>query len=122
MMDVDTKAIQIIAAVLAVLFFNLPILFTAWRLRGVSDINDALREKDQDGQATGAVSYSRVTGMIGAVIVASMFWIISNIVIATAIIHPANVKDILSNISTIFLVGAALFLPYAFNQLKSLVQ
>jgi hypothetical protein len=121
-MELDVGGTQPFAAIVAVVFFNIPILTTAWQLRKVEGLADALKEKDPSGSSTGDVSYSRVTGMIGAVVVGSMFWIISNIVIATAILHPSSVKDITSNISTIFLVGAALFLPYAFNQLKSLVQ
>jgi hypothetical protein len=121
-MDLDLHALQLAAAVVAVVSFNIPILIAASKLRSVPDAGQMLQEKNAAGSSTGAVSYSRVAGTIGAVVVGSMFWIISNIVIATAILHPSSVKDILSNIGTIFLVGATLFLPYAFNQLKTLVQ
>jgi hypothetical protein len=118
----DSIVLREIAAAIAVVAFNVPIGVAALGFSRVTGFNNALREKDENGGSTGAISYSRVTGMIGAVVVASLFWVISNIVIATAIISPADVSNILSNIKAIFLVGAALFLPYAFNQLKTLVQ
>ena len=46
----------------------------------------------------------------------------SNIAIADAILDPEVLPDVLEGVSKLFFVGAALFLPYAFNQLKSLVQ
>ena len=55
-------------------------------------------------------------------VVASLFWVMSNISIAAAILSPKDLPDILSGVTKLFFVGAALFLPYAFNQLKSLVQ
>ncbi len=113
---------QMVATVAALLGFNVPILYIALKLQKVPNLNQALQEKTSDGSSTGDVSYSRVTGMIGAVVVTAFFWIISNITIGVAILHPENLKEILSNIGSIFLVGAALFLPYAFNQIKSVIQ
>jgi hypothetical protein len=118
----DLYHIRLVAAGVALVAFNVPICFTAVQLWFVPGFSNALREKDSSGRATGDVSYSRVTGMIGAVVVASLFWVISNIVIAMAVLSPRDVGTILSSIGTIFLVGAALFLPYAFNQLKTLLQ
>ncbi len=115
----DTQQWLALAALVA---FNAPIVVTAWKLRKVNDLGSMLKEKDADGQSTGATSFSRVTGIIGAVVVASLFWVISNIVIAMAIIDPQVVSGILTDVTKLFLVGAALFLPYAFNQLKSLLQ
>jgi hypothetical protein len=118
-MGVDWK---LTSAVVAVIAFNLPIVFVAWKLRNVTGLGDVLSEKDSTGVSTNSLSYSRVTGMVGAVVVGSLFWIVSNIVVATAILDPRAVSTILAHISPIFLVGAALFLPYAFNQLKTLTQ
>src|SRR5690348_11012958 len=100
-------------AILAIAAFNIPIVVAAWRFRNAGDFKGILKEKDENGCPT-TTSYSRVTGMIGAVVVASLFWMMSNIVIGTAILSPRDVTNVLSNISTIFLLGAALFLPYAF--------
>ena len=108
--------------VLALVAFNAPISVAAWRLRNVTDFKDAVPAKDAEGDATGAVSYSRVTGLIGAVVVASLFWIMSNVAIAIAILEPKELTDILNGVSKLFFIGAALFIPYAFNQLKTLVQ
>jgi len=121
-MEIEWQALSVAAAIVAVIAFNVPVLIAVMRLRQVDGFSDALREKDPSGDSAGAISYSRVTGMIGAVVVSSLFWIISNIVIVTAILNPKDLPSILSNVSTLFLVGAALFLPYAFNQLKTLVQ
>jgi hypothetical protein len=118
----DWNLIRLVAAIVAIIAFNLPICYAALAMRKVEGFSDALREKNPTGTSTGDVSYSRVTGMVGAAVVGSLFWVVSNIVIATAILAPHDVTSILSNISTMFLAGAALFLPYAFNQLKTLVQ
>jgi hypothetical protein len=121
-MEIDWEAVKLVMTIIALIAFNVPIVIAAWRLRNVNDFSDVLREKDPDGQGTGAVSYSRVTGMIGAVVVASLFWIMSNVAIGTAILNPGDLTDILTGVSKLFFVGAALFLPYAFNQLKTLIQ
>ncbi len=114
---------RIWTAVLAIVAFNIPIAIAALGMRKVKDFSQALHEKDPaTGDATGSVSYSRVTGVVGAVIVGSLFWMISNIVIGMAILEPSQVPRILGSIGPIFLVGSALFLPYAFNQLKTLLQ
>jgi hypothetical protein len=121
-MEFDFPVMRILAAAAALLAFNFPVVVAAWRLRKVNDLHELIREKDANGQSTGALSYSRVTGVLGAVVVASLFWIISNVVVATAILNPRALNSILNNIGTLFYVGAALFLPYAFNQLKTMVQ
>jgi hypothetical protein len=142
-MPVDWDIWLVVTALVA---FNIPIGVTVWHFRkltGLAEIlgddsdSDAadtteqqppsalagiLREKTPEGRPTGALSYSRVTGLIGAVIVASLFWIMSNVSIAVAILNPSDLPNILNGITKLFFVGAALFLPYAFNQLKSLVQ
>lgn len=121
-MDADFDGLRLLAAATAVVAFNIPILIAALGLRRVTGFSDALKEKGPSGESTGDISYSRVTGLIGAVVVASLFWILSNIVIAVAIVEPKNLTPILANVGTLFYVGAALFLPYAFNQLKTLLQ
>jgi hypothetical protein len=121
-MDADADGMRRIIAIVAVVLFNLPIVFGAWRLTQVTDLNQALREKDETTGEAGPVSYSRVTGMIGATVVASLFWMISNIAIWTAIVSPKDLTSILASVQNLFYVGAALFIPYAFNQLKTLVK
>jgi hypothetical protein len=123
-MDLDQggSTPAIIAAALAIVAFNVPIAVVAWCSRGVVKLDAAMREKDPaTGQATD-VSYSRITGMIGAVIMGSLFWVFSNILIGTAILNPPGVGVLMTHMSTLFLIGAALFLPYAFNQLKTILQ
>ena len=131
MEDADFDGLRMAAAALAIAAFNVPILITALSLRKVTGFNQVLREKaaacppepgDDDGASTGPLSYSRVTGLIGAVVLASLFWMLSNVVIATAILEPKNLTLILANVGTLFYVGAALFLPYGFNQIKALLQ
>lgn len=121
-MEADVGNARTVVAVVAVVLFNLPILFAAWRLLGVANFSSALREKGPSGELDGPVSYSRVTGMIGAVVVASLFWMMSNVTIWTALTAPGDLAGILSSVSNLFYVGAALFVPYAFNQLKTLLQ
>lgn len=142
-MSIDWDAARIWFVVIALIAFNGPIAVAAWKFRNVTGLSEVmgdggtkltveddsggaltamLQEKAPDGTPTGALSYSRVTGLIGAVVVASLFWIMSNIAIAVAILNPGDLADMLNGISKLFFVGAALFLPYAFNQLKALIQ
>jgi hypothetical protein len=120
--SIDWEILKFWLVAIALVAFNLPIGVAAWKFRNTTGLADIVQEKTPEGKETGALSYSRVTGLIGAVVVASLFWIMSNVAIATAITNPADLPDILNGITKLFFVGAALFLPYAFNQLKSLVQ
>lgn len=63
-------------------------------------------------------SYSRVAGLIGAVVIASFYWAVGNVILYKAFVEPDSVGTFLSGLSTYFLAGASLFLPYAFNQLR----
>lgn len=63
-------------------------------------------------------SYSRVSGMIGAIVLATFFWAVGNVILYKAFADPSKISEFLSSIGTFFLGGASLFLPYAFNQLK----
>jgi hypothetical protein len=121
-MSIDWDVFKFWMVVIALVAFNLPIAVAAWKFRNATGLGEIVQEKTPEGRDTGALSYSRVTGLIGAVVVASLFWIMSNVAIATAILNPSDLPDILNGITKLFFVGAALFLPYAFNQLKSLVQ
>ena len=108
-MPVDWDIWLVVTALIA---FNIPIGVTVWHFRkltGLAEIlgddsdSDAadtteqqppsalagiLREKTPEGRPTGALSYSRVTGLIGAVIVASLFWIMSNVAIGVCVFPP----------------------------------
>ena len=121
-MVVDWEVGRVWLVIIALIAFNFPIFVASWRYRDISGLAEMVQEKDPEGDKTGALSYSRLTGLIGAVVVASLFWVMSNISIATAILNPEDLADILNGITKLFFVGAALFLPYAFNQLKSLIQ
>lgn len=108
---------------LVFLTFNLPILLTLAVVPFGKRLNQVLKEKAPDGSASDATSYSRVTGALGAVILTSFFWAIGNVVLSQALGDPASVaaiKPMMNAVSPFFLVGSALFVPYAFNQLKSL--
>ena len=137
-MGIDWDAARVWLVVIALIAFNVPIGLAAWHFRkatGLAEffgdkeskrqtsvLAEMVQEKAPNGDSTGAISFSRVTGLIGAVVVASLFWIMSNVSIAVAILNPGALPDILNGITKLFFVGAALFLPYAFNQRKSLVQ
>lgn len=141
-MVVDWSDPKIWIVIIALIAFNVPIAVTVWHFRkltgltemfgGEGQVNAAakrpsafvamIQEKTADGRPTGAISYSRVTGLIGAVVVSSLFWVMSNVSIALAILDPSDLPSLLNGVTKLFFVGAALFLPYAFNQLRSLVQ
>jgi hypothetical protein len=64
-------------------------------------------------------SYSRLTGLIGGVILAIFLWAFGNVVIYLSLTDPDRVSDVLSSVGSYFLAGSALFAPYAFNQLRT---
>ena len=99
--------------------FNIPVLGLICALPLVADLKQALKEKTPVGGATDTTSYSRVTGLIGAAILTSLFWALGNVLLIKAFTTVADIKPIISGSAPLFMVGAALFLPYAFNQIKS---
>jgi hypothetical protein len=78
----------------------------------------ALREKDPTEQtAQDNTSYSRLSGFIGSMILACFLWALGNILIYQAVTDVAEISKTLNAMSTYFLAGSALFMPYGFNQL-----
>ena len=100
--------------------FNLPIAGFLAAVPFGKRLNNVLKEKGPDGSATDATSYSRVTGALGAIVVTSFFWATGNVVLGLALTDVTTVKPLLDAVGNFFLIGSALFLPYAFNQLKTL--
>jgi hypothetical protein len=107
----------------AFLAFNVPVLLTLVLVPWTKNLGQALNEKLPDGTDAGVTSYSRVTGAIGAAAITALFWSIGNVIITDALSPSTigNIKPLVSALLYFFLIGAALFLPYAFNQLKSLL-
>ena len=67
-----------------------------------------------------ATSFSRVSGLLGSIVLAGFIWGLSNVVLFQAFADPAKISDLLTGTSTFILSSSALFAPYAFNSLKSL--
>ena len=71
--------------------------------------------------AADPTSYSRIAGAVGAIVLACFLWGLGNVILFKA--FDANgmaaIKDLLQSVGTYFLAGAALFTPYAFNQLRA---
>ena len=70
-------------------------------------------------------SYSRVAGILGAIVLATFFWAIGNIILYKEFACASgacgtDVKDLVSGVSSYMLSGAALFAPYAVNQLTNI--
>lgn len=88
------------------------------------DLGKAVAEKASAGMDQGPAfpapdtSYSRVTGMFGAVVLATLFWGIGNVVLWKAFTDPGKINELLNGMASLFAGGAALFLPYAFNQMR----
>lgn len=101
--------------------FNLPVVGFLGSVPFGRRLNDMLKEKAPDGSATDATSYSRVSGSLGAIMITSFFWATGNLVLSLALSGDiTSVKTLLGAVSGFFLIGSAPFLPYAFNQLKTL--
>lgn len=111
--------LSITLAVFVFASFNLPVLAILVGLPLIADLGQALKEKTAIGGASDTTSYSRVTCLVGAVVLTVFFWAIGNVVLWKAFTEVADIKPIIDGAWRFFLVGSALFLPYAFNQIKS---
>ncbi|HWA61116.1 MAG TPA: hypothetical protein VG939_07065 [Caulobacteraceae bacterium] len=78
------STLTVIAACAAVIAFNVPILLLIGALPLVVNLRQALMEKSPIGGGADATSYCRVTGLVGAVVLTSFFWAISNVVLLKA--------------------------------------
>lgn len=97
---------------------------TIWAIRHAVpklDIEDAVKipvEAPLLGKGVGAdqtdrdVSFSRVSGMIGATVLATFFWAVGNVVIYKLVAAPSQVKDVLDHLGAFVLSGSSLFAPY----------
>ena len=127
-----------IALLMTLIIFNVAIIkILQWGMTGIN-FHDALREKDPKAAQAAleaapppgagesppdATSYSRVAGFIGVVVMACFLWGLGNYILYKAFRGPvADIQTLLGSIGTFFLAGAALFTPYAFNQLKGVFQ
>ncbi|HEY3950635.1 hypothetical protein [Phenylobacterium sp.] len=100
--------------------FNLPVMLILGGMPFISQLRQALKEKDPIGGTSDTTSYSRITGMVGAVAMTAFFWAIGNLLLMKAFTNISDMKLLLQGVQNFFLIGAALFLPYAFNQIKSI--
>src|ERR1700677_854136 len=112
-------AFSIPIEILTLLVLNVPVAALLARLPFIADLAQALKEKSPIGGAGDTTSYSRVTGLVGAVIMTSFFWAMSNIIVFKAFTAINDIKPLIDSVQMFFLVGAAMFLPYAFNQIRS---
>lgn len=103
--------------IFVLIVFNVPIVVIALGLPFIASLSAALLEKSTD-PASGTTSYSRISGLFGSVMISAFFWAFGNIIIWEAFHNPAQIKPTVDSVGTFFLVGSALFLPYAFNQLR----
>ena len=66
-----------------------------------------------------STSYSRIVGTIGSIVLAAFFWALGNIILYKAFADVSGIQQLLSGLGAYFFAGSALFVPYAFNQLRS---
>lgn len=65
-------------------------------------------------------SYSRVAGMIGAVVLACFVWAVGNVILYKMFVSPpTDVAALIASLGSYFLAAASLFAPYAVNQLSN---
>jgi hypothetical protein len=134
-MDIGAQKIIILWLSLAILNIGVFVLLQ-FSLRTIN-VKDVLREKSPKtflprlSVATGRdgvdaqpspdlTSYSRVAGLIGAIVMACFLWAISNAVIFDALCAPGDVTSLLNSMGKYFLAGASLFAPYAVNKLSGI--
>lgn len=130
--------------IVALLVFNIVTLLMLIKFGASIDISDMLREKslpadpavpavpaapgpgaDVGGVDPRNTSFSRVSGFIGSIVMSTFFWGIANVLLARSFGSQSDIsaiKDIVTNLGSYFAYGSALFAPYAFNQIKSMVK
>ncbi|SMC96384.1 hypothetical protein [Rhizobium sp. RU36D] len=65
-------------------------------------------------------SYSRVTGLVGMIVMACFLWGLGNVIFYMMLIGKAgDLATVINSVGTYFLAGASLFAPYAVNQLRA---
>ncbi len=109
---------------LAVFDFGTAVLLR-WTLQKVEPAA-LVREKGVASRAGGEAggeetSYSRVAGVVGSVVIACFFWAFGNILIWRAFADPSgqSLKALVDGVWPWLTGGAAMFLPYAVNQLRA---
>jgi hypothetical protein len=126
-------SIETIVMIANLIVYNVAIIRLLSYVLTKIDIGNALTEKSpqkesapppagianvaQQGQSD--VSYSRVAGAIGAIVLASFFWAVGNVILYKAFSSISDIRELVSSLGTFFLAGASMFLPYAFNQLRA---
>ncbi|ANK77437.1 hypothetical protein FA04_32935 (plasmid) [Ensifer adhaerens] len=125
-----TQEAILMYAILAI--YNLAVIKLLSVVLNNTDIRSAVKEKTEEARPAALqgytnapptvpdeTSYSRVIGLIGGVAMAAFFWAVGNVVLFKAFVAPADVGNFVTSLSGYFLSGAALFLPYAVNQLRA---
>ncbi|MGA0604232.1 hypothetical protein ACO2Q3_26250 [Caulobacter sp. KR2-114] len=118
-----TQVGEVVFHVVAITLYNIPIMavmgWVIWLIFRSDSFSELLEEKGP-GRGAGKRSYARVTGFVGTVILTSFFASVGNVVLFQAMFDPGKIAAIVSGVGPLFLVGSALFAPYAFNQLRSI--
>jgi len=64
-------------------------------------------------------SFSRVAGIVGAIVLSMFFWAFGNVILH-ALVNNGAPGQMIQDVWPYFLLGCALFAPYAFNQVKGI--
>lgn len=112
------ETLDTIVLVTVLLIYNISSFMFTKRAISENAIPEAVKVKADEEGGADATSYSRVAGMLGAVVMATFFWAVGNVVLFKMMTAPAEVEAMLTGVSTFFLAGATLYAPYAVNQLK----
>ena len=105
--------------VIVMLMFNVPVVTLVGFVLSKKRMNEAISEKGPVAKGD-LTSYSRLTGALGAVILTTFFWALGNIIIWKAFTNIDDMMKISNSVGNFFMIGAALFLPYAFNQIRNI--
>ncbi|MEE3623007.1 hypothetical protein UCD39_03265 [Nitrospirillum sp. BR 11752] len=133
--EVATSVSGLLIMWIVMIIFNVAVLKLLTGSWGKIDVRDMVREKNpklslntvpvipnQDGQTSDKstnTSYSRVSGLVGAIVLTCFFWAFGNVIIYKFFVHPTDIEVGVKGAAGFLLAGSALFAPYAFNQLSS---
>ena len=107
------------AGLTIVLFLGLVVVILVMRSKSKDGKVNVVREffSEDAKQGPGKGSFSRLAGAVGAMAIAATFVGIGYWAIEALFFEPENL-DSLEKLRVYFLVGSALFAPYAFNKLS----
>ena len=96
------------------------LVYALFNLRKLTGIITEKRLKTRSSNGSDMTSFSRVTGLVGIVYLTAFMWCLGFFVLDSIWSTPDQVAKVIASSGQFVMGGAALFAPYAFNQLSQI--